>query len=179
MVEAGADQVPEATLLEALDLAQREIVKICEAQEELAAKAGKPKWLDAGVTEELDGKYGDEIAAAHRPSTACTTAGAIVDEILETRGRRADDESTEDDVVRELQARMSLAAVLEKKRSAAAEAPVREQFEADLRALTEAEQDSKELKSAKQHLLYDRIVDTVQLPFPAAAEGGEAVSRTR
>ena len=46
MVEAGADQVPEATLLEALDLAQREIVKLCEAQEELRAKAGKPKWLD-------------------------------------------------------------------------------------------------------------------------------------
>src|SRR5262245_29483156 len=35
MVEAGADQVPENVLLEALDLAQREIVKLCEAQEEL------------------------------------------------------------------------------------------------------------------------------------------------
>src|SRR5689334_12880338 len=35
MVEAGADEVPEDTLLEALDLAHREIVKLCEAQEEL------------------------------------------------------------------------------------------------------------------------------------------------
>ena len=40
MVEAGADQVPESTLLEALELAHREIVRICEAQEELQAKAG-------------------------------------------------------------------------------------------------------------------------------------------
>src|SRR6185295_16923561 len=35
MVEAGADQVPEDVLLEALELAHREIVRICEAQEEL------------------------------------------------------------------------------------------------------------------------------------------------
>ena len=46
------------------------------------------------------------------------------------------------------------------------EGPVREQFESDLRALTDAEDDSKELKSAKRHLLFDRIVDTVELPFP-------------
>ena len=50
--------------------------------------------------------------------------------------------------------------------SAPSKAPVREQFENDLRALTEAEQDSKELKSAKRHLLFERIIDTVELPFP-------------
>src|SRR5262252_4217524 len=38
MVEAGADEIPEDTLLEALDLAQREIRKLCEAQEELREK---------------------------------------------------------------------------------------------------------------------------------------------
>jgi polyribonucleotide nucleotidyltransferase len=51
---------------------------------------------------------------------------------------------------------------------------VREQFEDDLRALTEAEQDSKELKSAKRALLFDRIIETVELPFPvgpATVEG--------
>ena len=43
-------------------------------------------------------------------------------------------------------------------------------------ALTEAEQDSKELKSAKQHLLYERIVDDVHLPFPVGPDtAGEAV----
>jgi len=76
--------------------------------------------------------------------------------------------SSETDVLKELQTRMSLAQILEKQRSVAVETPVREQFEADLRALTEAEQDSKELKSAKQHLLWERIIDGVQLPFPVA-----------
>src|SRR5207237_9835592 len=54
MVEAGANRVPESVILEALDLAHREIVKLCEAQEELRAKKGKPKWLDPTVTERLE-----------------------------------------------------------------------------------------------------------------------------
>src|SRR3954468_6825391 len=53
MVEAGASEVPEETLLEALALAHEEIKKICAAQEELRAKVGKPKWLDSELTEEL------------------------------------------------------------------------------------------------------------------------------
>src|SRR5438128_2085267 len=60
MVEAGANEVPEERLLEALDVAQREIVKICEAQEELAARAGKAKWLDTQLTQTLDERYGGE-----------------------------------------------------------------------------------------------------------------------
>src|SRR5438876_2063367 len=90
-------------------------------------------------------------------------------------------ESTEEDIVRQVQVRSALQAILEKQRLAAAEAPVREQFESDLRALTEAEQDSKELKSAKRSLLFDRIVDGVELPFPvgpAPAEGEAAVKDT-
>src|SRR6516162_11630473 len=53
MVEAGADEIPESTLLQAFELAHREIVKLCEAQEELRAKAGKSKWLDPEVTADL------------------------------------------------------------------------------------------------------------------------------
>ena len=83
-------------------------------------------------------------------------------------------DSTEEDIDRRMQVRASLAMILEKQRLAAVEGPVREQFGEDLRALTEAEQDSKELKSAKRHLLFDRIVETVELPFPvgpATVEG--------
>ncbi len=88
--------------------------------------------------------------------------------------------SSEADVLRELQTRMSLAQILEKQRSVAVEEPVREQFEAELRELTEAEQDSKELRSAKRSLLYDRIVETVQLPFPLGGEAdGEKDAVTR
>ncbi len=170
MVEAGADQVPEAKLLEALDLAHEEIKKLCAAQEELQAKAGKAKWLSAEVTEDITNRYGDEIAG-RISERGLEAAGGIVEEILEKEAGVLTMSSTEADVQKELQTRMSLAAVLEKKRSAAAEATVRAQFEGDLRGLTDAEQDSKELKSAKQHLLYDRIIDTVQLPFPGTSDG--------
>src|ERR671919_519962 len=43
MVEAGADEIPEDLLLEALELAHDEVVKICEAQEDLREQAGKAK----------------------------------------------------------------------------------------------------------------------------------------
>ena len=44
MVEAGAKEVDEESMLEALDIAHGEIKKLCAAQEELRAKVGKPKW---------------------------------------------------------------------------------------------------------------------------------------
>src|SRR5262249_35051222 len=60
MVEAGADEIPEDILLEALDIAQREIGKLCEAQEELREKTGKAKWLDPDLTQELEGAHRDQ-----------------------------------------------------------------------------------------------------------------------
>ena len=65
MVEAGANVVPEQTLLEAFDLAQGEIRKLCEAQEELRATVGKPKWLDTELTAELESSQGDAITGPH------------------------------------------------------------------------------------------------------------------
>src|SRR4029078_1917165 len=47
MVEAGAEEIPEETILEAFELAHGEITKICEAQEDLRRQVGKEKWLDA------------------------------------------------------------------------------------------------------------------------------------
>src|SRR5204862_7188915 len=61
MVEAGADEVPEDVLLEALELAHAEITKLCEAQEDLRRQIGKAKWLDPQVTQELEAAHGDEI----------------------------------------------------------------------------------------------------------------------
>jgi polyribonucleotide nucleotidyltransferase len=171
MVEAGANQVPEARLLEALDLAQREIVKLCQAQEDLRAKAGKPKWLDPAVTAELSEKHGAAVAA-RIAEKGLRDAGSIVGELVEAESGKLSLDSTEADIVKETQARMALTAILEQQRSAAVAAAVREQFESDLKGLTETEQDSKELKSAKSHLLYARIVETVKLPFPVG-EGDE------
>ena len=50
MVEAGAKQVSEDTLVEALALAQQGIAKLCEAQEELRRASGKPKLTPAQAT---------------------------------------------------------------------------------------------------------------------------------
>jgi polyribonucleotide nucleotidyltransferase len=179
MVEAGANRVPEATILEALDVAHREIVKLCEAQEELRAKAGKPKWLDPQVTEELEARHGHAIWS--RIQEQGLAAGAVlVDELVALEAGSPSMSSREDDVLRELQTKMSLAQILEKQRTVAVEGPVREQFEGELRALTEAEQDSKELKSAKRSLLYDRIVTETELPFPTGGDvEGERDALTR
>ena len=43
MVEAGANEIPEAEILDALDIAHTEIKKLCALQRDLAEKAGKPK----------------------------------------------------------------------------------------------------------------------------------------
>src|ERR1700759_2442558 len=43
MVEAGANEIPEAEILDALDIAHEEIKKLCALQRELAEKAGKDK----------------------------------------------------------------------------------------------------------------------------------------
>jgi polyribonucleotide nucleotidyltransferase len=43
MVEAGAKELPEATIIDALELAWTEIKKICAMLEELRERAGKPK----------------------------------------------------------------------------------------------------------------------------------------
>ena len=175
MVEAGANRVPESTILEALEIAHREIVKLCDAQLELRAKKGKAKWLDPALTEELETKHGHTIWTRIQEQ-GLREAASIVDEIVEAEVGKPEELVTGDKVLRELQVRMSLSMILEKQRSVAVEGPVREQFESDLRALTDAEQDSKDVKSAKRNLLFERIVETAQLSFPVgpATVEGEA-----
>src|ERR671919_711658 len=175
MVEAGADEVPEETLLEAFELAHAEIRKLCEAQEDLRRQVGKAKWLDADLTEELDGAHGGRVAERIAAEGLREAAAAVL-EITGELCPPLTTDSTEEDVVRETQVRSSMEAVLERKRLEAVLVPVREQFEDELRALTDAEQDSKQLKSAKRQLLFDRVIETVALPFPVgpATTDGEA-----
>src|SRR5262249_3373098 len=117
------------------------------------------------LTQELQESHGAEIRqriAEH----GLREGGAIVEELLDQLAPALSMESTDEDITKQLQVRSSLAIALEQARLASVEGPVREQFESDLRALTEAEQDSKELKSAKRQLLFERIVETVEVPFP-------------
>ncbi|MGH3081461.1 MAG: polyribonucleotide nucleotidyltransferase [Gaiellaceae bacterium] len=165
MVEAGADEIPEDTLLEALEQAHAEIIRICEAQEQLREQVGKAKWLDPDLTEELHGRHGSRIRERIM-ADGLREAAATVEEILAEEIPPLDMGSTEEDIIRQVQVKSSLDMILDRERMAAVEGPVREQFEDALRELTDAEQDSKELRSAKRQLLFDRIVETVELPFP-------------
>src|SRR5579884_490836 len=178
MVEAGANRVPEERILEALELAHAEIVKLCQAQDELRSRAGKPKWLDAATTERLESSWGHTIWTRIQEQ-GLRAAGEAVEEIVAQEVGPVAESVTQNRVQQELQVRMSLAQILEKQRQVATEAVVREQFEADLRALTDAEQDSKELKSAKRSLTYERIVEEARLPFPGGGEDGEKDSLTK
>ncbi len=181
MVEAGAQEVPEDVLLEALELAHGEIKKLCEVQLDLARQVGKPKWLDVALTEELKGSHGDRIRAAIAEH-GLREASAVVEEIFLELCPALTMESGEEDITRQVQVRQSLNSLLETLRLEAVEGPVRGQFESDLRALTDAEQDSKELRSAKRSLLFERIVETTELPFPVGsppAEGEVGVKDTQ
>ncbi len=70
MVEAGAQGVTEAEILDALDIAHGEIKKLTAAMQELQDKAGKPKIdhqvveLDSGLLDEVRGQFGQALVDA-------------------------------------------------------------------------------------------------------------------
>jgi polyribonucleotide nucleotidyltransferase len=72
MVEAGAREVDEETLLEALVIAHDEIKKLCAAQRELREAAGKPKWevepvvVDADLMTAIEEAVGPDLDEATR-----------------------------------------------------------------------------------------------------------------
>jgi len=178
MIEAGADQVPDETMLEAFELAHAEIRKICEVLEELRERAGKPKWVDTELTAELESQHGDAIRSAIAQHGLREASGAV-DELLAELAPPITMASTEDDIVKRTQIRAAFAAILEKSRIAAVESPLREQFLAEIRELTDAEQDTKELRSAKRDLLLERIVNDLELSFPVGPTPAEGESQTK
>ena len=63
MVEAGANEIPEAEILDALDIAHAEIKKLCALQRELADKVGKEKKVFETIP--VDPQVLDAIRASH------------------------------------------------------------------------------------------------------------------
>jgi polyribonucleotide nucleotidyltransferase len=175
MVEAGGEEIPEETILEALEIAHREIVKLCEAQEDLRSQAGKAKWLDLELAADVERDHGHTVWERIQ-QVGLKDASSIVEDLAGELAPTLSMDSTDEDITRQVQVRAALQALLEKQRTTAVEGPLREQFGDDLRALTDAEQDSKQLKAAKRQLLFERIGEELRLPFPAGpvtADGEE------
>jgi len=70
MVEAGANEIPEAEILDALDIAHSEIKKLCAAQHELREQAGREKLqievptVDEGLFNAVQESHGSALDAA-------------------------------------------------------------------------------------------------------------------
>src|SRR6187200_3241060 len=70
MVEAGANEVSEAEMLDALDIAHSEIKKLCALQRELAEKAGKekltiePPQIDENLVGQIAESHGQQLDEA-------------------------------------------------------------------------------------------------------------------
>jgi polyribonucleotide nucleotidyltransferase len=70
MVEAGANEIPEAEILDALDIAHDAIKKICALQRELAEQVGKPKreieapQIDEGLLDQIRSSHGSALDVA-------------------------------------------------------------------------------------------------------------------
>src|SRR5688500_11376349 len=70
MVEAGATEIAEAEVLDALDIAHAAIKEICQAQHELRRQAGKekdevtPPQVDEGIAGELRNRFGPALDEA-------------------------------------------------------------------------------------------------------------------
>ncbi len=70
MVEAGANEIPEAEILDALDIAHAEIKKLCALQRELAARVGREKKavepiaVDEGLLAQVRASHGAQLDEA-------------------------------------------------------------------------------------------------------------------
>jgi polyribonucleotide nucleotidyltransferase len=96
MVEAGAKEVPEATMLEAIAFGHGECRKLARIQKDLIGKAAKPRWAfdaNAGRDPELEAKVRQlatsKLAAAlgtHEKHARAEAVNRVFDEVLAAVG---------------------------------------------------------------------------------------------
>ena len=95
MVEAGANEITEAEILDALDIAHAEIKRLCESQHELRRQAGKekdevtPLQVDDAVLDEVRSRFGDALDAATQVTDKLErqdATKAVEQEVLEALG---------------------------------------------------------------------------------------------
>src|SRR5258706_4196997 len=123
MVEAGADEVPEDILLEALEIAHAEIKRLCDVQEDLRNQAGKAKWLDVDLTAEIESSHGNTIWERIQRDGPREGAAVVEELTVELAGEISMD-SPEEDIQRQIQVKATLNSLLEEPRLAAVKGPV-------------------------------------------------------
>jgi polyribonucleotide nucleotidyltransferase len=108
MVEAGANEIPEAEILDALDIAHAAIKKLCALQRDLAAKVGKEKKVFAPI--QVDPQLLEQIRASHGAALDAATqvedklerqdaTKAVEEAILEQYGPSAPDGASDEQLV--------------------------------------------------------------------------------
>jgi polyribonucleotide nucleotidyltransferase len=123
MVEAGANEIPEAEILDALDIAHAEIKKLCALQRELAAKVGKEKKVFETI--QVDPHVLDAIRASHGPALEDATqvedkldrqdaTKAVEAQILEQHAPAAAEGTSEDQLVAAKQKRAAVQMAFDK-----------------------------------------------------------------
>src|ERR687896_1147102 len=104
MVEAGANQITEAEILDALDIAHAAIQELCEAQHELRRQAGKekieatPPQVDESILDEVQQRFGAALDDATQVADKLERQDAtkrVEEEALEALGEQVEvDEAT-------------------------------------------------------------------------------------
>src|SRR6201994_1657419 len=123
MVEAGANEIPEAEILDALDIAHAEIKKLCALQRDLAAKVGKEKKVFETI--EVDPAVLDAIRSSHGKALDDATqvedklerqdaTKAVEAEILEQHAPPAPEGASEDQLVAAKQKRAAVQLAFDK-----------------------------------------------------------------
>ncbi len=95
MVEAGANEITEAEILDALDIAHQAIKELCQAQHDLRKQAGKekvestPRQVDEAVMSEVKDRFGtalDEATQVHDKLERQDATKRVEEEVLEALG---------------------------------------------------------------------------------------------
>ena len=120
MVEAGANEIPEAEILDALDIAHDTIKKLCAVQRELAEKAGKEKMaveeprVDEALLGQIKDSHGDALDQATQVEDklerqdACRT---VEQQVLEQYASEDPDLTSEENSARRAAAQLAFDAL--------------------------------------------------------------------
>ncbi|HEX3509874.1 MAG TPA: polyribonucleotide nucleotidyltransferase [Solirubrobacteraceae bacterium] len=123
MVEAGAGEIPEAEILDALDIAHAEIKRLCALQRDLAAKAGKAKkeftavGVDEALLEAVRASHGAALDAATQVEDKLErqdATKAVEEAVLEQHAPAAPEGAGEDALVAAKERRAAVQAAFDK-----------------------------------------------------------------